>query len=184
VSVELPTMRGDKFSCQATQLIEAATRLSGWDLREYVRDYFEGDRGLGELSRILLLRIHNRIRWGLGWPPYRNVTGKQTKTPTAELRLQPGELVRVKDRAEIEATLDRLGRNRGLAFAAEMVRYCGGKYRVARRVERMIIEWTGELREMPNTVALEGVTCSGIAQQGCPRACFHLWREIWLRRAE
>ena len=38
--------------------------------------------------------------------------------PTAKLDLRPGDLVRVKSREEIEATLDRSNYNRGLASTA------------------------------------------------------------------
>ena len=43
------------------------------------------------------------------------------KTPKGEpLNLQPGELVRVKSKREIVATLDKMNRNRGLSFDHEM----------------------------------------------------------------
>jgi hypothetical protein len=100
------------------------------------------------------------------------------------LNLQPGELVRVRGREEIQATLDHLGRNRGMVFLPDMVRFCGGTYRVARRVEKAVLEWSGEMRPFGNTVALEDVTCSGIALGCCGRQCYHLWREAWLERVD
>ena len=50
--------------------------------------------------------------------------------------LKAGDLVRVRSREEIAATLNREARNRGLSFSPEMVPYCGGTYRVRDRVER------------------------------------------------
>ena len=108
------------------------------------------------------------------------LSGTRQKTVSESLHLQPGEWVEVKSREEIEATLDVHGKTRGLAFVAEQSLYCGKRYRVARRVDRMIQENTGEMRDLKDTVALEEVTCMGLApQRRCPRGCFHLWRESW-----
>ncbi len=98
------------------------------------------------------------------------------------LNLRPGELVEVKSLEEILATLDGERRNRGLLWMTGMSRYCGRRYRVHRRVERIMLESNGELRNMKNTVLLEGVMCDGAAFGGCDRSCFHFWREAWLRR--
>ena len=66
-------------------------------------------------------------------------------TPRHDLYLQPGDLVRIKRYEEILATLDTTGSNRGLAFDAELVPYCGKLYRVRTRVEKFINETTGKI---------------------------------------
>jgi hypothetical protein len=99
-----------------------------------------------------------------------------------KLELQPGELVEVKSLEEILATLDGNRRNNGLLWMTGMSRYCGQRHRVRRRVERIMLESNGELRNMRNTVLLEGVMCDGAAFGGCDRSCFHFWREVWLKR--
>ena len=98
------------------------------------------------------------------------------------LDLRPGEIVEVRTREEISATLDGTGRNNGLVFMPEMYKYCGKRFRVYKRVERMLIEGTGELRRMKNTVLLDGLICDGW-NGACDRSCFYFWREAWLRRA-
>jgi hypothetical protein len=173
-----------KFCCQPTELDGATTPLSWWHWREHARDYFFGERSLGELLRMVVLTALNKIRRGLGLHLYGKVCGSRTKTPAICLDLQPGELVRVKSREEIQDTLDHLGRNRGMVFTPDMVRYCGGTYRVARRVEKAVLEWSGEMRPFANTVALEEVTCSGVTLGCCGRQCYHLWREAWLERVD
>ena len=55
------------------------------------------------------------------------------RTPTEHLDLQPGELVRIKSREEIMATLDGNLLNRGMGFDAEMSRFCGRTARVKAR---------------------------------------------------
>ncbi|MBP8304439.1 MAG: hypothetical protein KBE04_09965 [Phycisphaerae bacterium] len=100
------------------------------------------------------------------------------------LGLQPGELVQVKTIEEVLATLDVRRRNKGLLWMTGMRRYCGTRHRVGRRVEKIMLETSGQVRRMKNTVLLEGVTCDGAHFGGCDRSCFHFWREVWLRRVE
>ena len=98
------------------------------------------------------------------------------------LDLQPGELVEVRSVEEILATLDPHRRHKGLLWMTGMSKYCGQQFRVYRRVQRITLESTGELRNMKNTVLLEGVLCDGREFGGCDRCCFHFWREVWLKR--
>jgi hypothetical protein len=103
-----------------------------------------------------------------------------TGSPAEVLNLQAGEWVRVKSEREILATLDSCGRNHGLAWIPCMSRHCGREYRVYKRVKRIILESTGEIRKARNTVLLDGVICDGL--YGCDRSCFPFWREAWLER--
>ena len=96
------------------------------------------------------------------------------------LGLRPGEVVEVKSEAEILATLDERGRHRGLLWMPNMARFCGKRHRVLKRMETIMLESTGELRKIRNTVLLEGAMCEDL--YGCDRSCFHYWRETWLRR--
>lgn len=99
------------------------------------------------------------------------------------LNFQPGELVEVRSEKEIFATLDHEGKLQGLRFNREMRKFCGKKFRIYKRLEKILIETTGELRliKIP-TVILEGVFCDGSAHGGCDRLCFCFWREVWLKR--
>ncbi len=99
------------------------------------------------------------------------------------LNLQPGEWVEVRSEDEIRTTLDSKARTRGLFFMDEMRQYCGRKFRVHKRVSRMILESTGEVRAVKNTVLLENAFCDGVGL-ACDRSCFHFWREAWLKRVE
>ncbi len=99
------------------------------------------------------------------------------------LNLQPGEWVEVRSEDEIRMTLDSKARNRGLVFMDEMRQYCGRTLRVHKRVSRIILETTGEVRSVKNTVLLEGTFCNGVGL-ACDRSCFHFWRETWLKRVD
>jgi len=181
-SAPLTTVKEGRFFCQATELVAATTYLPWWDPRQYVRDVLIGEASLKEIFVEVSLLAYNRLARMFGRRPYGALVGHQTTTASCELNLQPGELVEVKSRAEIEATLDSEGKNRGLGFAPDMSRYCGRRFRVGRRVDRMILEWSGEMRPLSHTVTLESVICQGIGLRRCPRSCHHLWREIWLKR--
>lgn len=195
------------YVCQATQVPQATTFLPWWNLRQYVEDYTSGNVGLLQILRGLIyanyynlsragLGLGRPLRWlyehfqalwgGLPYPRKRGVIPAGQKTPPGVLNLQPGELVRVKPYEEILATLDTDNKNRGLYFDAEAVPYCGGTYRVLRRVGRIIDEKTGRLLKMKNeSVILEGVWCEARysdRRMFCPRAIYSYWREIWLER--
>lgn len=95
-------------------------------------------------------------------------------------------MVRVKSYQEILATCHADNRNRGMGFDAEMMPYCGGTYRVHKRVTKILSEKTGEMMEMKNPcIILKDVVCQGRyseCRMFCPRAIFPYWREIWLER--
>jgi len=171
-----------QFSCQATELVHAVQPISPWGLWRYVADWRLGQRSLAELARMVFLMASNKIRRKLRKPLHGMTRGTLEKTPAVALDLQPGELVRVKDREAIRATLDHIGRNRGLVFLPDMVRFCGQTFRVARRIERSVIDFSKRMQEFDHTVALEGVHCSGLSLGACSRGCYHLWREAWLER--
>jgi hypothetical protein len=97
--------------------------------------------------------------------------------------LVPGDLVEVRLENEILATLDSFGKYRGLRFTPEMSKYYGKRFRVFKKLRKILVETTGELRTMKvPIVLLERVYCDGSAHCGCDRACFCFWMEEWLDR--
>ena len=59
----------------------------------------------------------------------------------------------------LNQTLDEKAYNRGLYFTPAMGRLCGEQYRVERKPEKIIVDGTGEMRQLRNTVFLEGSLC-------------------------
>lgn len=104
------------------------------------------------------------------------------------LRLQPGELVRVKSAEAIRATLDSDGRYERLAYMdVVMDRFCGQTFRVRNRVDRFFDERNWRMMKLRNVVLLDRVYCQskpdeGMAWAGCQRGCFLFWKEAWLER--
>ncbi len=181
-SSKLPASKNGRFFCQSTELAAATTDFPPGKLGHYLRDVRLGELTWRRFAFILWRSLTNRA-WRL-WRgrDFYQVAGQQTKTLSEELNLKPGEWVEVKSLAEIQATLDAGGCNRGLSFEPEMALYCGRRYRVASPVERIILEKTGEMARLRNTVILDGIACQGLCSMNCPRANFLYWRECWLRR--
>lgn len=111
-----------------------------------------------------------------------------TKIPSVEakndvLNLQLGEWVEVNSIEDIRATLDEKGKFKGLFFMPGMKQFCGKKFKVYKKVEKIKLESTGEMRILRSpTVFLDGVHCDGKLYEGCDRSCFFFWREVWLKR--
>jgi len=171
-----------KSVCQSVNLLKATSPIRKWDFRQYVWDMTSGTYQPTERIHSILDSLSLRIQRLLVGERPPLLGGRLKRTPSATLNLQLGELVEVKSKEEILATLDFKGRNRGLHFTPEMVKYCGKRFRVLKQLDKMVNEKTGELRKISNTVLLQGSTCDGKAHRGCQRLCYCLWREIWLRR--
>ncbi len=176
----------DLYRCQGTELFAASCHLRTLDPRPYVRECWTGNVSLARFLRVAAraVVVESMDRLDLLDAPPRTSTSAAAEPP---LDLQPGEWVEVKSEDDIRATLNARGTHRGLWFdAAEMAPFCGGRYRVKKRVTRIIDDRTGRLLDFKNAcVMLEGVVCSGERSQGrwfCPRAIYPYWRECWLRR--
>jgi hypothetical protein len=206
VAIPAPVQRGTQgstvgaaseptYSCQATELRNATSPLRWWDVRQYAEDVSSGNVAPKRLLRGLAIILFNkfqaanarfspRLTLVKGARRYPFVSGKLNgPTPEGRLNLQPGELVRIKSKAEIERTLNRKNRNRGLSFDGNMSPYCGRTARVRATVTKIIDERTGEMTHFSNEcVLLEGVVCTGDYMQFCPRRIYPYWRELWLER--
>lgn len=196
----------NRYSCQATRLFDFTTRLPWWDLRQYARDLWSGNVRPGRFLRVSLMRLLFHLRkMGFGFritvalydrvhrvlmrrpSPYRvGIIPHGQPTPTGTLDLAVGEWVEVKSHEQVRATLTENNVNRGMRFDPEMTPFCGGRYQVAARVERLIDERTGRMIPMRSPcIVLRGVVCQSEYSDGrifCPRAIPPYFREIWLNR--
>ena len=204
-----PTGGATLYVCQATQLPYATTGLEWWDVRQYIEDYTSGNVGLWRILCGLVYSVYYNLsiagigvgrgmRWfydtfhplwrGTPFPRRQGLVPEGQPTPTATLNLQPGELVRVKSQEEILKTVGANNKNRGMYWDAELVPYCGGTYRVVKRVAKLIDERTGRMQEMKNPcIILGSVVCQArysACRMFCPRNLHPYWREIWLERVE
>jgi hypothetical protein len=186
------------WSCQATELKRAtATELPWWQPAQYVRDIRSGNATVGRVLRSLVVGFFNKLqqlnkrfvpRHTLihGGSQYPFLDGRANgKRSTDRLNLQPGDVVEVKSKDEILATLDQRDYTRGLRFDREMLHYCGRRGSVLRRVEDLIDEKTGKMLTIKSDcIIIDGFVCTGDLHRMCPRSIFPYWREDWLRRVE
>jgi hypothetical protein len=169
-----------------------------------LRDVLSRNNSIGVTARTLLLAgirifirtgvafrawvaLHDGIARATGGRVYVEPHGPfamDAQTPSTDLRLKAGDVVRVRPFAEIKDTLNAMGLNRGLTFDAEMAPHCGRTYRVRTVVEQIIDEKTGRMLKMKGAcIMLDGLVCKSEYIRGrllCPRAIFPYWRPIWL----
>jgi hypothetical protein len=181
-----------RYFCQSTQLFQATGEFPGrkkiWMLRVALAEIGNGDRTFVEIVRLFALWAWQRLRRAAGGKQW--LRGPHKRTPSASLDLRPGEPVRIKSRAEVVATLDQRGRNRGMGICYEVTRCCGGEADVRYRVDRIIDERSGLMREIADTVTLDMRNNLALSEEclcfdelgDCPRGELMYWREIWLER--
>jgi hypothetical protein len=101
------------------------------------------------------------------------------------LDLRVGEVVEVRSKDEILATLDERGQLEALPFMPEMLQFCGRRLRVDKLAVKLCdtINWSGMYR-MDHAVHLAGVRCDGQAHGGCQAGCLVYWKEAWLKRVD
>jgi hypothetical protein len=171
------------YYCQASELWNATKGLS----RVARIGKCIAEVSAGNCSALHMVR---RIAIWLFWRVRRTLVGEYARgphrqvTPMESLDLRPGELVEVKPMEGIVQTLNETARNRGLYFSPDMRLLCGSPRRVKQRIDKLIVDGSGEMRQLRNTVFLDGSVCGceSIALGGCARDEFVYWREIWLRR--
>jgi hypothetical protein len=190
ITVDVNGASAVRYRCQNTELHRASHPLHTYDPRAYLRVYRAGNVSLGRFLRVLARAAVEEPMRKLGLTPKVWVRGSTRGLARDKpLDLKPGDLVQVKSKEEIIATLSPDGKNRGLFFDREMLPYCGRTLRVKHRLTRFIDDRRGGEMIQLNTdcVTLEGAVCSGElspVRWFCPREIKSFWREVWLRRVD
>jgi hypothetical protein len=183
LSSRLKTSKGPTtYFCQASELLKAAHPLPRRArFAKCLSEVRAGNCSVLDMVRCLSVWLFWRARRAVRGEYAR---GLRASTPVESLNLRPGETIEVKPIERIGDTLNEAGRNRGLYFSPDMRLLCGTRQQVKGRLDKIIVDGTGEMRHLKNTVTLEGSLCgcAPIAFGGCSRNEFVYWREIWLRR--
>jgi hypothetical protein len=97
-------------------------------------------------------------------------------------RYRTGDLVEVRSKEEILATLDQYGFVDGMPFMPEMLQFCEKRFRVGAVAHKTCdtVQKTGG-RRLQATVHLAGVRCDGLAHGGCQAECNLFWKDEWLK---
>jgi hypothetical protein len=179
-----------RFRCQATELIAASEEV-GWF--RVGRELTRGNVGVWKFVRVTVRLVLDEVGKRLGvfsYAPFNpeDLAGQRSFVDPEPMELRPGDLVRIRSKREIGATLNSDGRHRGLWFDREMLPYCGDTVRVKAKVERFIDEGTGRLVEFSSDgYILENVYCRAEQSENrwfCPRAIHSWWRGCWLERVD
>jgi hypothetical protein len=181
-SFSFKTKKSDEvYFCQSTELRNATKPLSTKE--KIIKLFYDVKVGTYSVIEAIRLMIFPLLRKLIKKIKDQHPKGNLDKTPEEILNLQPGEMVVVKDYHEILKTLDKRGKNKGLSFEPDMIKFCGKQLKVRSRLDKMILERNGKMIEVKNSVILENVTCECFFTfGGCPRKEFQFWREIWLKR--
>jgi hypothetical protein len=174
-----------EYVCQMTQLWEASHSMSSFDLRQDLRPLFGGNLGIRGYIIAILTRIFNLVqslRGGFGYPFMPEI--QRCSTPFPSLGVTAKETVVIRSKGEIAQTLTN-GKNKGLWFDREMIRFCGQRAVVRKHVNRIIHEATGKMVLMKTPcVMLENIVATGEFLRLCPQHEYIFWREAWLKRTD
>lgn len=97
------------------------------------------------------------------------------------MALNAGDLVEVRSKAEILATLDADGRLDGMPLMPQMLQYCGQRFQVYKRAHKTCDPSRHmNLCSVTDAVHLN-LRCDGKAYDGCQAACLLFWKEAWLK---
>lgn len=172
-----------RYVCQMTEFPRLGQLMWWNDPRHYLREFWSGNARFTPVVKAVGLALFNELQKKIKGPtaPYRE-TGDRTADQSPPLDLQPGDIVRVKPKREIEKTLTK-SKNLGLWFDVEMHRFCGGEFRVAKRVHTIVREDNGIMLSLKNPcIVLEGVVATGEYIGLSPLSDLIFWREVWLER--
>ena len=178
------------MQCQLRVLPQAGRELTWWErVLSRARQRGHYIRHVANRLRDDPMLVVGKLRGVLGLAG-REVPAETRDSVKSNLGLSPGDSVRIKSREEILATLDEDGRCEGLGYmSSEQDRYCGGTYKVLKRVELFFDERTQKMLKVKNTVLLDKVYCEPELHgdpriAGCQRMCFLFWKEAWLERVD
>lgn len=183
-SPDATTREPDSYVCQMTRLWEATSVMSRFDLRQDLRPLLSGNVQPGVYLIVMLTRLFNKVQQARGGVDYPSLPGRPADQPVAATpphEVVEGQVVQVGDRWQISRTLTN-GRNKGLWYDRDMVRYCGNTAVAKQRVTQLIHEGTGRMLKLKTSAwILDDLTATGEFHRLCPQNENILWREAWLR---
>lgn len=186
---------GGTYRCQATEHFRASSPIPRRHYVQYLHDIRIRNVTIWNAIRGLLVIAFNKYQWltkrvfpswmlirGGRHFPFLVPTGTGERLPAVEF--QPGDLVEIRSKQEILATLGPDQRNGNMHFDEEMLPYCGRRARVVGKVTRILDETSGKMIKLSDCYVLEDVICLGLYKRFCQRAITPYWRSAWLRKVD
>jgi hypothetical protein len=154
------------MNCQL-QFIDGIGEKNSWfndKLQYWMRKY-----------RYIKKRIRVKLRSGKASYPNSQLIQDEFK---------PGDLVRVRSKAEIKHSLDKYGKIRGCSFLNNQYGFCDKKFKVFKKVDYFFDETRQKMLKTGSLYFLEGCYCDGKSAylKPCDRNCFHYWHSRWLEK--
>ncbi len=178
-----PGTEGPHYRCQLTELQAASRPVGDWSPVNFVRPLVSGNVAPAAFAVGWLTHLFNLVqRWrgGVGFPTLEPPA--PGFAPQDDLRLQPGDAVRVRPSAELRAAMNEQLAHRGLYFEEDMLKHCGQRQVVQAEVRRLIDIVSGEMRTMKTPAyLLRGVHFSGERQMFNAQYEPLFWRAAWLQ---
>lgn len=160
--------------CQTYSLNDIPQPLSAVDILWQKR---------GRIKRILKRRLSYILNWLTETIGMKKKASNMANADYTGENLQPGDVVRIRSKEEIQSTLDRWNQLKGCAFMGEMWQHCGTEHKVFKLVKKFLDERDYLIKKCSGIVILEGVYCEGTRDFGsCDRSCFYFWRDEWLEK--
>ena len=175
----------DRYFCQSTELVKATKPLSVKGLLQLcMKDVCSGNVGVAAMVKMIVQPVFWKMVERFIRPRY--VQGPLKQTPLIKLGLTRGEIVQIRPADKIKETLNHKGCNRGLRYDIGLNELCGTRHQVRDRLDKIIVESTGQMVQLQGTVTLEDSTClcHMTALGGCSRQDLVYWREAWLKPVE
>jgi hypothetical protein len=182
------------YVCQATEHFRASSPMPRRNYLQYVHDVRIRNVTARAMVRGLVILVVKRYQWlSRRFPKWLRIrdgrtypfivpTGTGERIPAVDLH--PGDLVEVRSKEEILATLGPDQRNRNMHFDEEMLPYCGRRARVVKKVTQILDETSGKMINLSDCYVLEDVICLGLYKRFCQRAITPYWRSGWLRKVD
>lgn len=178
--------RAPRYTCQLTQLHAASAPIGNRNIIDFWRPVVAGNVAPAAFVVGWLTHLFNELqhyRGGIGFPAFE--MGHCSNEKHDDARFAPGDPVVVRSSAAIRATLNDQLTHRGMGFEPDMLKHCGGCYRIQAEIGKLIDIVTGEMRTMKTPAyVLRGVHFSGERQLFNAQYEPLFWRGVWLHREE
>lgn len=167
---------------QASVFLNYGKPLSFWDYKQYLYDIRTKNLSVSGILVMLCRTFFRRTGWDFLKKLKSLTLLKNEKHLIGNSSIKKGDLVEIRSVKEIQMTLNKKNKLKGLLFSEVMWKFCGKKFRVLKQIEHMINEQTGVFVKLSDTYLLNNNICDGLDFRGCPRECYWFWKKDWLKK--
>jgi hypothetical protein len=181
----VPAHSRPPYHCQYTELTSASTPSAKFALRGMLGPLVVGNVTSAAFATAVATRAFNSFQGWRGGIAYPSRAPSDGNLALPAEPVQAGDWVRIRLPHEIARTLDKNSKNRGLWFDVDMLKFCGQRFQVRGRVQKIIGVAENAMIPMKTPcIILEDVHYTGEFQGFGEQHDYLYWREAWLHRTE